>query len=108
MPLGNIVFAIEDLLHPPHNTQGFGWRPGNSRGICDAGADSVWLQGCDGEHEHAQKQESFHCKVVDFALSRESILARLSDDSYASIAHMSPELIRDKIISRVSQCPVPH
>ena len=57
-------------------------------------ADSVWLQsGC--------TPQGFHCKVGCFALSRSAILARLEAASYTPIAHFPPELLKDKIITKV-------
>ena len=54
----------------------------------------MWLQsGC--------TPQGFHCKVGCFALSRSAILARVEAASYTPIAHFPPELLKDKIITKV-------
>lgn len=90
-----------------------------TRVVC---AESVWLASVDdasggggggggqpaaaeqppaAEQPQHVKQQKFNCKVGNFALARETILARLTKDSYTTISHFPPELLRDKIITKV-------
>lgn len=65
--------------------------------------ESVWLTSVDSHHSEdgTTRPCAFNCKVGNFALSRETILARLALDSYASISHYPPELLKDKTITKV-------
>ncbi|BDA44668.1 probable megakaryocyte-associated tyrosine-protein kinase at C-terminar half [Coccomyxa sp. Obi] len=69
-------------------------------------AESVWLTSVDSHHSEdgTTRPGAFNCKVGNFALSRETILARLELDSYASISHYPPELLKDKTITKAADC----
>ena len=71
--------------------------------VYDFFTESVWLTSVDSHHSEdgTTRPCAFNCKVGNFALSRETILARLAMDSYACISHYPPELLKDKTITKV-------
>ncbi|KAK9908248.1 hypothetical protein WJX75_004806 [Coccomyxa subellipsoidea] len=75
-------------------------------------SESVWLTSAEaqssssakGSQQQPRARGAFNCKVGNFALARETILARLGMDSYASISHYPPELLKDKTITKAADC----